>query len=122
MSFKSFKAFNENFSFINEVKQKQLTHLYHIEELVFFQGIKGGMSAIKAFNNLIEVVNKHKSLTTFAKVDGAPSIVAGWDPESGEFFVGSKSLFNKEPKINYTHADVDKNHGHAAGLSKKLKD
>ena len=32
-----------------------------------------------------------------------------------------KSVFNKTPKINYTPQDIDKNHGHAAGLAKKLK-
>ena len=117
-----FKSFNESYQTINEVKQKQLTHLYHIEEQVFFAGFKGAKNTIKAFDQIISEVGAHKTLMTFAKVDGAPSIVAGWDPESGKFFVGSKSLFNKEPKINYTHDDVDKNHGHSAGLSKKLKE
>ena len=42
-------------------------------------------------------------------------------PENGRFFVGTKSIFNKEPKINYTKEDVDKNHGHAPGLVDKLK-
>ena len=56
-----------------------------------------------------------------SKIDGAPSITAGWDPKSGNFFVGTKSLFNKEPKINFTNDDIDRNHGHAAGLAKKLK-
>lgn len=118
----NFKSFNESYKMINEVKQKQLTHLYHLEELVFFQGMKGAKQSIKAFEQIIDEIGAHKTLMTFAKVDGAPSIVAGWDPESGKFFVGSKSLFNKEPKINYTHEDVDKNHGHAAGLAKKLKE
>ena len=36
--------------------------------------------------------------------------------------MASKSAFNKNPKINYTEADIDRNHGHAPGLSSKLKD
>ncbi|HAI39509.1 MAG TPA: hypothetical protein DCM40_16070, partial [Maribacter sp.] len=39
---------------------------------------------------------------------------------NGKFFVGTKSIFNKTPKINYTAADIKKNHGHAAGLVDKL--
>ena len=49
---------------------------------------------------------------------GQPAIFAGTNPENGKFFVGSKSIFNKNPKINYTVADVKKNHG--GGLAYKL--
>jgi hypothetical protein len=56
-----------------------------------------------------------------AKVDGAPSVVAGINPENGKFFVGTKAVFNKSPKLNYTASDVDKNHGHAPALAVKLK-
>lgn len=41
------------------------------------------------------------------KIDGAPAIVFGTNPENGMFFVGTKSVFNKRtPKICYTQADV----------------
>ena len=49
-----------------------------------------------------------------------PAIFAGINPENGKFFVGTKSIFNKEPKINYTPEDVRRNHGHAPGLVDKL--
>ena len=45
----------------------------------------------------------------------------GIHPETDKFFVGTKSVFNKNPKINYTNADIDRNHGHAPGLVSKLK-
>ena len=36
----------------------------------------------------------------------------GIDPQTKRFFVGTKSVFNKvKIKINYTHADIEKNHG-----------
>jgi hypothetical protein len=54
------------------------------------------------------------------KYDGSPSIIFGTNPENGRFFVASKSAFNKTPKINYTHEDILKNHGHAPGLVEKL--
>ena len=107
---------------VNEVKMKHLLHLSHIEELVFFLGVEGAKQTIKSFQQIISEIGAHKTLMTFAKVDGAPSITAGWDPETKKFFVGSKSLFNKEPKINFTHDDIDRNHGHAPGLAKKLKE
>ena len=30
------------------------------------------------------------------------AIICGVNPENGKFFVGTKSVFNKTPKINYT--------------------
>ena len=45
------------------------------------------------------------------KWDGAPAIICGINPENGKFFVGTKSVFNKTPKINYNISDIRKNHG-----------
>ena len=53
------------------------------------------------------------------KWDGAPAIICGINPENGKFFVGTKSVFNVTPKINYTNRDIDKNHG--GDVNKKLK-
>ena len=45
------------------------------------------------------------------KIDGAPAIVWGRNPATGNFFVGTKSVFNKvKIKINESHADIDQNH------------
>ena len=45
------------------------------------------------------------------KIDGAPAIVWGTNPATGNFFVGTKSVFNKKLiKINETHDDIDRNH------------
>ena len=45
------------------------------------------------------------------KIDGAPAIVWGTNPVTGNFFVGTKSVFNKvKIKINETHSDIDNNH------------
>ena len=54
------------------------------------------------------------------KYDGSPAVIFGHHPENGNFFVASKSAFNTTPKINYTSADIHKNHGHAPGLVEKL--
>jgi hypothetical protein len=52
------------------------------------------------------------------KWDGAPAIFCGINPENSKFFVGTKSIFNATPKINYTVSDISKNHGGA--LADKL--
>ena len=45
------------------------------------------------------------------KIDGAPAIVWGRNPATGNFFVGTKSVFNKvKIKINESHAEIDQNH------------
>ena len=45
------------------------------------------------------------------KIDGAPAVVWGRNPATGNFFVGTKSVFNKvKIKINESHADIDANH------------
>ena len=45
------------------------------------------------------------------KIDGCPAVVFGTHPDTGEFFVGTKSVFNKQRiKINYNYADICRNH------------
>ena len=96
----------------------QLTHLEHIEDLIITDGIEGCKTAVDI---LEKVAFKNKSVSIKTKVDGAPSVIAGIDPLTKRFFIGTKSLFNKTPKINFSLADIDRNHGHATGLSRKLK-
>jgi len=49
--------------------------------------------------------------TLSVKMDGAPAIVWGCNPATGNFFVGTKSVFNKvKIKINETHTQIDHNH------------
>ena len=54
------------------------------------------------------------------------SIIAGKDPETKKFFVGTKGVFAKKPKINFTNKDIDINHADVgdkdgSGLREKLK-
>ena len=45
------------------------------------------------------------------KIDGGPAIVWGTNPANGNFFVGTKSVFNKvKIKINHSHEEIDQNH------------
>ena len=79
-------------------------HLEHIEDHVL-TGRQGALDAIKFLDT--------KQSQVSVKYDGAPAIVYGTNPENGKFFVGTKSVFNKRRiKINYTHTDIESNHGH----------
>ena len=104
-------------------KEGKLTHLRHLEDEV----IHGGHEGIGRADQFLQAAHDHlqgkDSDTHFStKYDGAPSIVYGKHPKTGKFFVATKSAFNKEPKINYSDSDIEKNHGHAPGLVAKLKE
>mgnify|MGYP003335216737 FL=1 len=45
------------------------------------------------------------------KMDGAPAIVWGIDPACGEFFVGTKAVFNKKKiRIAHSHEEIDQHY------------
>jgi hypothetical protein len=100
----------------------KLKHITHAEDRPLFHGADGFNHAYNALHaahfHTKQGMNSNK-LTM--KYDGSPSLVYGHNPENGKFFVASKSAFNKNPKLNYTPDDVEKNHGHAPGLVEKLK-
>ena len=103
---------------LNEDKN---THMEHLEDEIINKGVNGAKEAIQFLNSLKDMLSGGKSKTNITvKWDGAPAIFAGINPENGKFFIATKSLFNKTPKINYTVADIDANHG-SGGPSDKLK-
>ena len=111
-------------TFSNYLVESKNLHLEHLEDSVFNEGSAGVEDAIRFAESLVEMLSgSTKSRTNVTvKWDGAPAVFVGTNPENGRFFVGTKSVFNaKSPKINYTNADIDANHGHAPGLVDKLK-
>ena len=76
----------------------QNKHIEHPEDTI----LTGDLSALDWF-----LSDGHLSV----KIDGAPAIVWGRNPATGNFFVGTKSVFNKvKIKINESHAEIDANH------------
>ena len=74
------------------------THLQHPEDSI----LTGDLSVLDWFLAESELS---------VKIDGSPAIVWGTNPATGNFFVGTKSVFNKvKIKINETHDDIDRNH------------
>jgi hypothetical protein len=105
-----------------ELDESKLKHLEHAEDHVINAGNEGFSHA---YHNLKDVhdklTGKKNDTKVTMKYDGSPSVVFGRHPKTGRFFVASKSAFNKNPKINYTEEDIERNHGHAPGLVAKLK-
>ena len=89
------------------------THLEHLEDSILFDGSQGASDAFMFLDELARVFsgqgNNTFKITT--KWDGAPAIFCGTYPGTKRFFVGTKSVFNKNAKINFRDLDVDANHG-----------
>ena len=102
----------------------QLKHLEHIEDEILNHGSAGCMASVSAMKELLRMLGKKPSSGYMqTKWDGAPSVVCGKHPANGLFFVGTKSVFNKEkPKVCYDESDVDMYYGDASpDLISKLK-
>jgi hypothetical protein len=76
-------------------------HLEHLEDEIINNGIDGGRAAINFLQGLRDMMKgkSKKGVNMTVKWDGAPAIFCGKHPETGQFFVAKKSLFNKEPKF-----------------------
>lgn len=105
-----------------DIDETKLKHLEHAEDHVINAGHEGFSHAYHNLKDVHDKISGKKNDTKITmKYDGSPSVVFGRNPENGKFFVASKSAFNKNPKINYTEDDIERNHGHAPGLVAKLK-
>ena len=110
------------FTFDGFLTEEKNLHLEHLEDEVLNSGIVGTRGAINFLQSLRDMLagNAKSSVNVTVKWDGAPAIFAGINPENNQFFVGTKGVFNKNAKINYSHDDIDRNHPNI-GLNQKLK-
>jgi hypothetical protein len=102
------------------VEQKN-THMEHAEEEVLNRGVTGSRDSINALRAVRDMLAGHseKKVDVTVKWDGAPAIFAGQDPTDGKFFVAKKGVFNKNPKVYKTFADIDADT--SGDLADKLK-
>ena len=107
-------------NFAEFITEQKNTHMTHIEDKVLYGGVRGTREAINALRSLRDTLAGKKEGSVSVKWDGAPAIFAGTDPRDGEFFVAKKGIFNKNPKVYKTAADVDADT--SGDLSAKLKD
>ena len=102
--------------------EDKLTHLEHAEDHVIKSGSAGFNHAKKTLTGIHDALQGNPSnVSVSTKYDGSTSVIFGRHPETGKFFVATKSAHNKNPKINYSEKDIEENHGHAPGLVAKLK-
>lgn len=106
---------------LDEAAEGKNLHLEHLEDELFNNGVKGGRAAINFLRSLRDMLKGDASaqVNITVKWDGAPAVFFGHDPEDGKFFVAKKGIFNKNPKVYKSHADIDADT--SGDLSNKLK-
>lgn len=106
--------------FLYESSGKNL-HLEHLEDEILNDGIEGGRAAINFLRSLRDMLagDSGSSVNVTTKWDGAPAIFCGIDPSDGKFFVGTKGVFNKNPKLIKDTPDIDEL-GYGGALKEKL--
>jgi hypothetical protein len=108
-------------NFKSYLSEQKNTHMTHIEDQVIYGGVKGARDAILALRSLRDMLagNSKGSTDVTVKWDGAPAVFAGIDPNDGQFFVAKKGIFNKNPKVYKSHADIEEDT--SGDLQTKLK-
>lgn len=109
------KHFN---SFLTEAKN---THMEHLEDNILNGGVEGTRQSINFLQSLRDMLagKSTSKVNVTIKWDGAPAVFAGQDPSDGKFFVAKKGIFNKNPKVYKTNADIDADT--SGDLNAKLK-
>ncbi len=94
---------------LTEDKGGKNLHLEHLEDEIINYGVDGGRAAINFLRSLRDMLagSSRSSVNMTVKWDGAPAIFAGIDPEDDKFFVAKKSVFNVNPKLYKTSAEID---------------
>lgn len=96
------------------VSSSKVRFLTHLEDLLIENGAEGATFALellKQFGSMFEDGGVPEGVNLTVKWDGAPAVVFGPDPDDGEFFVATKSAFNKKPKLMKTHKAIDAEYG-----------
>ena len=93
-------------TFITEEKN---LHMEHLEDLILNDGVAGAKQIFNFLSQTRDMLggNIKSKVSATVKWDGAPAIFAGVDPSDGKFFVAKKGIFNKNPKIYKTQADIN---------------
>jgi len=105
----------------NILVEAQNVHMTHVEDLLFDEGYQGVKKALNHLAQTADMLSGHSTKGQISvKWDGRPAIIAGTDPKDGKFFVGTKGVFAKTPKLNKTPADIRKNHAGIEDLQRKL--
>ena len=107
-------------NFADFITEQKNTHMTHIEDKVLYGGVDGTREAINALRGLRDMLAGASKGNVSVKWDGAPAVFCGTDPSDGKFFVAKKGIFNKNPKVYKTNADIDDDT--SGDLNAKLKE
>ena len=93
--------------FLVEGKEGQATHLEHLEDEIFNKGYWGALEAFNYINSVRAMldVGEGEPSTVTVKWDGAPDLHCGIEPVDSKFFVGTKSVLQKQNQ-NYVKLRV----------------
>lgn len=96
-------------SFKQYLEEEKNTHMVHLADAIIDGGVEGTRQAINHLRVLRDTLagNTKSPMNISTKWDGAPAVFAGIDPSDGKFFVAKKGIFNKDPKVYKTDADID---------------
>ena len=99
------------------------THMTHLEDAIFLLGIEGTRQSINFLIQMRETLNgtARQALRTSVKWDGAPAIFMGQHPQTKEFIIAKKSLFNKNPLYYTSIQEIQKSTDLNAELKSKFK-
>jgi hypothetical protein len=108
-------------TFKQYLEEEKNTHMVHLADAIIDGGVEGTRQAINHLRILRDTLagNTKSPMNLSTKWDGAPAVFAGIDPSDGKFFVAKKGIFNKNPKVYKTAADIDADT--SGDLNTKLK-
>lgn len=112
------KILKEETKTITEAVSKSgaTTHLTHLEDYVLEQGKDGLTSFANDVKKLSDFFSNRGKTEVVFKSDGSPSMFFGKNPNNGKFFVATKGLAGKEPKLIYSKEDLAK-YGYSGELA-----
>lgn len=98
-------------------------HLEHLEDEILNSGFVGARGSILFLIELHKMLNGNAkgSYNMTVKWDGAPAIFAGYHPETNEFFIAKKSLFNATPLFYRSVPEIRSANELSDGLKKKFE-
>jgi hypothetical protein len=97
-----------------------ITHLSHLEDFLIEKGLDGVPLFINAVHEAMNLdLKRQGDVKLSVKIDGAPAMYMGIDPDDGKFFVATKSINNKVPKLTKS-LDQIKDQYESKGLQEKM--
>ena len=107
--------------FTQYITEEKNVHMVHLTDAIIDGGVDGTRQAINYLRALRDMLagNTKAPVNISTKWDGAPAVFAGIDPTDKKFFVAKKGIFNKNPKVYKTDADIDADT--SGDLNTKLK-